>query len=104
MSYPIDRITAAVSTVGLLMSEKNKQIAYLKNHSQDCNQTNASSTQIYIRSASRGDYLIPCKQNIYFSAAGPSIWNGIPFELRSLLRDFSSSFYSLLKTFLFARA
>src|SRR6218665_1641178 len=30
-----------------------------------------------------------------------SIWNGLPFELLSLPRDFSSSFYSLLKTFLF---
>lgn len=62
-----------------------------------------------LRSASRGDYLIPrsytaTKQNRAFSAAGPSIWNGLPFELRSLPRDFSSSFYSLLKTFLFARA
>ena len=44
------------------------------------------------------------KQNRAFSAAGPYIWNGLPFELRSLSRDFSSSFYSLLKTFLFARA
>ena len=54
-------------------------------------------------------YLIPrsftsTKQNRAFSAAGPSIWNSLPFELRSLPRDFSSSFYSLLKTFLFARA
>src|SRR6218665_2522993 len=62
-----------------------------------------------LRSASRGDYLIPrpytaTKQNRAFSADGPSIWNGLPLELRSLPRDFSSSFYSLLKTFLFARA
>src|SRR6218665_3120270 len=62
-----------------------------------------------LRSASRGDYLTPhsymaIKQNRAFSAAGPSLWNGLPFELRSLPRDFSSSFYSLLKTFFFARA
>src|SRR6218665_3046332 len=62
-----------------------------------------------LRSASRGDYLIPrsytaIKQNRAYSAAGPSIWNGLPFKLRSLPREFSSSFYSLLKTFLFARA
>ena len=55
------------------------------------------------------DYLISrsytaTTQNRAFSAVGPSIWNGLPFELRSLPRDFSSSFYSLLKTFLFARA
>src|SRR6218665_2039992 len=60
-------------------------------------------------SAFRGDYLIPysytaIKQNRAFSMAGPSIWNGLPFELRSLPGDFSSSFHSLLKTFLFARA
>src|SRR6218665_3240487 len=36
--------------------------------------------------------------------SGPSIWNGLPLELRSLPRDFSSSFYSLLKTFHFARS
>jgi len=64
-----------------------------------------------LRSASRGDYLIglphsytATKQNRAFSAAGPSSWNGLPLELRSLPCDFSSSFYSLLKTFLFARA
>src|SRR6218665_1815333 len=62
-----------------------------------------------LRSASRGDYLIPrsytaTKQNRAFSAAGPSIWNGLPFELLSLTRDFSIPFYSRLKTFLFARA
>src|SRR6218665_2249551 len=60
-----------------------------------------------LRSASRGDYLIPrsyTKQNRAFSAAGPSIWNGFPFELRSLPRDFLSSFYSLVTTFVFARA
>src|SRR6218665_3598518 len=59
--------------------------------------------------ATSGDYLIPrsymaTKQNRAFSAAGPSIWNGLPFELCSLPRDFSSSFYSFLKTFLFAWA
>src|SRR6218665_582671 len=62
-----------------------------------------------LRSASRGDYLIPrsytaTKQNRAFSAAGPSIWNGLPLELCSLPHDFSSSFYSLLNTFLFAQA
>src|SRR6218665_256724 len=61
------------------------------------------------RSASHGDYLLPrsytvTKQNRVFSVAGPSIWNGLPLKLRSLPRDFSSSFYSLLKTFLFAQA
>jgi len=36
--------------------------------------------------------------------AGPSIWNGLPLELCPLPRDLLSWFYSLLKTFLFARA
>ena len=42
------------------------------------------------------------KQNKAFLAAGPSIWNGLPLELRSLPRDFSSSFYivSLRPSFL----
>jgi len=60
-------------------------------------------------SASRGDYLIPrsytaTRQDRAFSAAGPSIWNGLPLELRSLPRDLCSSFYSLRKKLLFARA
>jgi len=62
-----------------------------------------------LRSTSRGDYLIPRsytanKQNRASSAVGPYIWNGLPLELPSLPRDISSSFYSLLKTFLFDRA
>jgi len=60
-----------------------------------------------LRSASRDDFLIPrsytvTKKNRAFSVAGPSIWNGLPLELHSLPRDLSSSFYSLLKTILFA--
>jgi len=35
---------------------------------------------------------------------GPSVWNGLPSELRSLPRDLSTSFYKLLKTLLFDRA
>src|SRR6218665_986001 len=62
-----------------------------------------------LRSASCGDYLIPrsytaTKQKRAFSAAGPSVRNGLPLKLRSLPCDFSSSFYRLLKTFLFAWA
>ena len=52
--------------------------------------------------------MIPCsytatKQNGAFLAADPSIWNGLPLKFHSLPHDFSKSFYSLLKTFLFAR-
>lgn len=64
-----------------------------------------------LRSDSRSDFLIPSsytatKQNKACSAAGSSIWNGLPLELHSLPHGLSTLFfmYSLLKTFLFARA
>src|SRR6218665_1671032 len=44
------------------------------------------------------------KQHRVFSIVGPSDWNSLPSEIRSLPRDLSSSFYKLLKTFIFARA
>ena len=51
-----------------------------------------SSGRRSLRSASRGEYLIPrsytaTKQYRSFLAAGPSIWNGLPLKLRSLPRD-----------------
>jgi len=39
-----------------------------------------------------------------FSVVGPSVWNGLPSDLRSLPRDLSSSVYKLFKTLLFGRA
>src|SRR6218665_2343960 len=61
-----------------------------------------------LRSASRGDFVVPhartaIKQHRAFSIVGPSVWNSLPSEIRSLPRDLSSSFYKLLKTFIFAR-
>ena len=58
---------------------------------------------------SRGIFLIPraliaTRQKRAFSIVGPSVWNGIPTELRSLPRDLSSSVYKLLKTILFGQA
>src|SRR6218665_2556710 len=58
-----------------------------------------------LRSASRGDFVVPhartaIKQHRAFSIVGIVI----PSEIRSLPRDLSSSFYKLLKTFIFARA
>src|SRR6218665_1598503 len=44
------------------------------------------------------------RQKRAFSIVGPSVWNDLPSELRSLPRDLSSSFYKLLKTLLFGRA
>src|SRR6218665_1921918 len=62
-----------------------------------------------LRSASRGDFVVPhartaIKQHKAFSIVGPSVWNSLPPEIRSLPPDLSSSFYKLLKTFIFARA
>ena len=62
-----------------------------------------------LRSAARGDYLVPfCRtatmQRRAFSVVGPAIWNGLPAALRSLPRDSAGSFYRLLKTFLFDQA
>src|SRR5688572_27513520 len=38
------------------------------------------------------------------STVGPSVWNSLPSDLPSLLRDLSSSFYKLHNTFLFGWA
>src|SRR6218665_4097129 len=62
-----------------------------------------------LRSASRGDIVVPhartaIKQHKAFSIVGPSVWNSLPSEIRSLPREVSSSFSKLLKTFTFARA
>src|SRR6218665_2541386 len=59
-------------------------------------------------SASRGDFVVPharttIKQHRAFSIVGPSAWNSLPSEIRYLPRDLSSSFYKLLKTFIFAK-
>src|SRR6218665_2963947 len=59
-----------------------------------------------LRSASRGNFVVPhartaIKQHRVFSIVGPSVWNSLPSEIRSLPRDLSSSFYKLLKTFIF---
>ena len=56
-----------------------------------------------------GDFMVAhartaIKQHRAFSIVGPSVWNSLPSEIRSLPRDLSSSFYRLLKTFIVARA
>src|SRR6218665_1373245 len=70
--------------------------------------TSACSGRRSHRSASKGDFLVPrartaTRQKTAFSIVGPSVWNGLPSELRSLPRDLSSSFYKL-KALLFGRA
>src|SRR6218665_3375572 len=63
----------------------------------------------YLRSASRGHFVMPhahtaTRQNRIFSIERPSVWNNLPSFRRSLPRGLSSSFYRLSKTFLFGRA
>src|SRR6218665_967958 len=71
--------------------------------------TSACSGRRSLRSAPKGDFLVPLartatRQKRAFSIVGPSVWTGLLSELRSLPRDLSSSFYKLLKTLLFGRA
>src|SRR5688572_5665448 len=56
-----------------------------------------------LRSAVRGDLSVPfartsTMQHRAFSVVGPSIWNGLPLELRLLPRNSSPAFYTSLKT------
>jgi len=56
-----------------------------------------------------GGILVPLahtapRQKKAFSIVGPSVWDSISSDLRSLPQDLSSSFYRLLKTFRFDRA
>src|SRR6218665_1534310 len=57
-----------------------------------------------LRSAARGEFLVPrahlaIMQRKAFSVVGPSAWNDLPFELRSLLMAHPSKFYISLKSF-----
>src|SRR6218665_3826098 len=73
------------------------------------NLTSACSGRRSLRSATKGDFLVPrartaTSQKRAFSIVGPSVWNDLPCELRFLPRDLSRSFYKLLKALLFGRA
>src|SRR6218665_742319 len=73
------------------------------------NLTSACSGRRSLRSATKGDFLVPrartaTRQKRALPIVGPSVWNDLPSELRSLPHDLSSSFYKLLKTLLFGRA
>src|SRR6218665_3280659 len=57
--------------------------------------TSACSGRRSLRSATKGDFLVPrartaTRQTRAFSIVGPSVWNDLPSELRSLPRDLSS--------------
>src|SRR6218665_2869561 len=59
-------------------------------------------------SAARGEFLVPrarlsIMQRRAFSVVGPSAWNYLPVELRSLLMACPSNFYISLKSFFFGR-
>ena len=59
-------------------------------------------------SATRGELLVPrarlaTRQRRAFSVVGPSIWNDLPPELRSLLLIDPTGFYKSLKSFFFSR-
>src|SRR6218665_393017 len=61
----------------------------------------ACSGRRSLLSASKGDFVVPractaTRQKRTFSIVDPSVWNGLPSDLRSLLRDVSSPFYKLL--------
>jgi len=62
-----------------------------------------------LRSAGRGVLSVPFSRTTLmqfraFWVNGPSVWNGLPLELRLLSRTFSDTFYRRLKTVLFDRA
>ena len=61
-----------------------------------------------LRFAASGELLVPrarlaTRQRRAFSVVGPSIWNDLPPELRSLLLINPTGFYKSLKSFFFSR-
>src|SRR6218665_1443873 len=66
------------------------------------------ATRRVLRSAAKGELLVPWAhlatvQQRAFSVVGPSAWNDLPVELRSLLMVLPSKFYISLKSFFFGR-
>src|SRR6218665_1156133 len=62
-----------------------------------------------LRSSQQGLLLVPfarnsAKQSRAFSVVGPSIWNGLPSQLRTLPKALSPAFFLNLRTVLFSRA
>jgi len=73
-----------------------------------CCPVSVLAKRLALRSAARGEFLVPrarlaIMQRRAFSVVGPSAWNDLPFELRSLLMAHPSKFYISLKSFLFVR-
>src|SRR6218665_3685762 len=94
------RITAIVSRCVLGCTP-----SYLRDF---CCPVSVLAARRVLRSAARGEFLVPrarlaitCMQRKTFSVVGPSAWNELPFELRSLLMAHPSKFYISLKSFFF---
>src|SRR6218665_901016 len=73
-----------------------------------CCPVSVLAARLVLRSAARGELLVPwvhlaTMQRRAFSVVGPSAWNDLPVELRSLLIACASKFYISLKPFFFGR-
>ena len=74
-----------------------------------CSPVSGAQGSRSLRSSGRGVLIVPfartaTMQNRAFSVVGPTVWNGLPLELRLLPRTLSDLFYVNLKTVLFGRA
>src|SRR6218665_4016455 len=92
-------ISAFILKLDLLLKhmEQKQIVSFITLSSRPSSCTGRQS----LRSASRGDFVVPhartaIKQHRAFSIVGPSVWNSLPSEIRSLPQDLSSSFYKLL--------
>src|SRR6218665_2274866 len=79
--------------------------SYLRNL---CSPVSVLAARRVLRSAGRGELLVPrarlaIMQLRAFSVVGPSAWNDLPVELRSLLMTSPSKFDLSLKSFFFGR-
>src|SRR6218665_57091 len=73
-----------------------------------CGPTQSARSSLSLRSADQGlpriSFPRTCaRQKRAFAVVGPSIWNGLPFSIRSLPRTLSQTFLSQLKAVLFVR-
>src|SRR6218665_74581 len=73
-----------------------------------CGPIQSARSSRSLRSADQGLLRVPfartsARQKRAFAVVGPSIWNGLPFSIRSLPRTLSQTFLSQLKAVLFGR-
>jgi len=77
------------------------------NYIQDlCVPVSSVSTRVALRSAARGDLVVPRTRlrlgNLAFSVAGPAVWNSLPTDIRSA--PTLCTFKNRLKTHLFLQS